>query len=517
MCAGRDLMEKTLTEAAQLLQKISKAAAMRRHWETRLAGEPEYNLRMKKHAEISKEATSKVKKEEPIPKKVEEEHIKSRATPSADFTESNETTKRGMSSVKPLMEFEDMDWVPIDYREVFDNRRLFPNQKGMARALETDFPPEKKVEDSYDLETTGEIFEKLFGDDEVDSKHIAKVKRIMGIKPEASPYACLTEVYAIGSEEEKKTTPHLSCEINGVQCEALCDIGAQVSVLSSKIYDKVQDHNLDLAPTSTKLIMGDGRTIGPLGIACNMNVNIFGKCIPTDFFVIDAYHSNHDHIIRGRPFLKLVDAVLDARKGKVTMKLNGKMYTYNFLRVSKHPSPFPPEDEEVEEVDSLCIVETLGDPLQRAMENQANDQRDEELEEATKGLEPQDGSVEEEKFEDIGEIKLEEPQVPKVDLKPLPKGLQYEFLGPDKTYLVLVSNELSPEENEKLLNLLKKHRKVIGYSINDLKGLSPAFCTHRIPMEDQCKPIVDHQRRLTHAMRELVKKEVIKLLDARII
>jgi hypothetical protein len=80
-----------------------------------------------------------------------------------------------------------------------------------------------------------------------------------------------------------------------------------------------------------------------------------------------------------------------------------------------------------------------------------------------------------------------------------------------------VSDELSPEENEKLLNLFKKHRKVIGYSINDLKGLSPAFCTHRIPMEDQCKPIVDHQRRLTHAMRVVVNKEVIKLLDAGII
>jgi hypothetical protein len=36
-------------------------------------------------------------------------------------------------------------------------------------------------------------------------------------------------------------------------------------------------------------------------------------------------------------------------------------------------------------------------------------------------------------------------------------------------------------------------------------------------MEDQYKPIVDHQRSLTHAMREVVKKEVIKLLDTRII
>jgi hypothetical protein len=60
MCAGGDLMEKTLTEAAQLLQKISKAAAMRRDWE--IAEEPKYNSRMKKCAEISKEATRKSRK-----------------------------------------------------------------------------------------------------------------------------------------------------------------------------------------------------------------------------------------------------------------------------------------------------------------------------------------------------------------------------------------------------------------------------------------------------------------------
>jgi hypothetical protein len=143
-------MEKTLTEAAQLLQKISKAAAMRRDWETRLAGELDYNFRMKECAETSKEATPEVTKEEPIPEKLEEEHIRSRTTPSIDFVESNETNKRSMSSTKPLREFEHMDWVPIDYGEVFEKGRLFPNQKGVARALEMDFPPEKKVEDSYE-------------------------------------------------------------------------------------------------------------------------------------------------------------------------------------------------------------------------------------------------------------------------------------------------------------------------------------------------------------------------------
>jgi hypothetical protein len=197
-----------------------------------------------------------------------------------------------MSSAKTLREFEPMDWVSIDYKEVFDKRRPFPNQKGMARALEVDFPPERKAEESYDLETTGEIFQKLFGDNEVDLEHIAKVKRIIGIKPEASPYARLAEIYAIGSEEEEKMTPRLSCEINGVQCKALCDIKAQVSVLSSKIYDKVEDHNLDLAPTSTKLIMVDGRTIKPLGIACNMKVKISRNCIPTDFFVYQPISKN---------------------------------------------------------------------------------------------------------------------------------------------------------------------------------------------------------------------------------
>jgi hypothetical protein len=154
---------------------------MQRDWETRHAGEPEHNSRMKTCAEISKEATPEDRKEEPVPEKLEEVHIKTRTTPSVDFAKSNETNKRSMSSAKPLREFKHMDWVPIDYGEVFDKGRPFPNQKGMARALEADFPPEKQAEDSYDLETTGEIFQKLFSDDEVDPEHIVEVKRIMGI------------------------------------------------------------------------------------------------------------------------------------------------------------------------------------------------------------------------------------------------------------------------------------------------------------------------------------------------
>jgi hypothetical protein len=99
-----------------------------------------------------------VKKEEPISEKFEEVHIQSRTTPSIDFAESNETNKRSMSSAKLLREFEHMDWVPLDYGEVFNKRRPFPNQKGKTRALQAYFPPEKQAENSYDLKTTGEIF-----------------------------------------------------------------------------------------------------------------------------------------------------------------------------------------------------------------------------------------------------------------------------------------------------------------------------------------------------------------------
>jgi hypothetical protein len=71
-------MEKTLTEAAQLLQKISKAAAMRRDWETQLSGGPKHDSSTKTCTEISKKAAPEDKKEEPIPEKLEEVHTKTK-------------------------------------------------------------------------------------------------------------------------------------------------------------------------------------------------------------------------------------------------------------------------------------------------------------------------------------------------------------------------------------------------------------------------------------------------------
>jgi hypothetical protein len=95
--------------------------------------------------------------------------------------------------------------------------------------------------------------------------------------------------------------------------------------------------------------------------------------------------------------------------------------------------------------------------------------------------------------------------------------LKYSYLDGKNIYPVIISANLSAQEEEKLLEVLKAHRAAIGYSLDDLKGISPALCMHKINLEEDTKPVVDFQRRLHPKMKEVVWKEVIKLLEARII
>jgi hypothetical protein len=57
----------------------------------------------------------------------------------------------------------------------------------------------------------------------------------------------------------------------------------------------------------------------------------------------------------------------------------------------------------------------------------------------------------------------------------------------------------------------------MGYTLDDLKGISPTICQHAINMEPDAKPVVEHQRRLILEMKKVVRNEVLKLLDAGII
>ncbi|KAG9458936.1 hypothetical protein H6P81_003444 [Aristolochia fimbriata] len=131
--------------------------------------------------------------------------------------------------------------------------------------------------------------------------------------------------------------------------------------------------------------------------------------------------------------------------------------------------------------------------------------------------------------EEIGELEAESkeeleaeikeqgaPEAPKPELKPLPSNLKYVFLEKnDKP--VIISSCLTGLEEKMLIEVLSKHNKAIGWSLSDIEGISPTMCTHQILMEDNYKPSIQPQRRLNPTLQEVVKKEVIKLLDAGII
>ena len=109
------------------------------------------------------------------------------------------------------------------------------------------------------------------------------------------------------------------------------------------------------------------------------------------------------------------------------------------------------------------------------------------------------------------------PHRPPIKLKPLPTGHRYTFLHGDTESPVIISDKLSEEESARLITVLEKHRAILGYSLHDLKGISPTLGTHRIPLDLDITPSREPQRRLNNAMREVIKKEVLKLLHAGVI
>nr|GEV86469.1 reverse transcriptase domain-containing protein [Tanacetum cinerariifolium] len=82
---------------------------------------------------------------------------------------------------------------------------------------------------------------------------------------------------------------------------------------------------------------------------------------------------------------------------------------------------------------------------------------------------------------------------------------------------VIISKDLKDDEKEALLNVLKSHKRVIAWKITDIKSIDPRFCTHKILMEEDFKPSVQSQRRIDPKIYEVIKKEVLKLLDAGMI
>ncbi|GJZ39248.1 reverse transcriptase domain-containing protein [Tanacetum coccineum] len=110
---------------------------------------------------------------------------------------------------------------------------------------------------------------------------------------------------------------------------------------------------------------------------------------------------------------------------------------------------------------------------------------------------------------------IEEP--PELELKDLPSHLEYAFLEENDKLPVIIAKGLKNDEKDALLKVLKSHKRAIAWKITDIKGIDPRFCTHKILMEDDYKPTVQSQRRVNPKIHEVIKKEVLKLLDAGMI
>nr|GEX09589.1 DNA-directed DNA polymerase [Tanacetum cinerariifolium] len=110
---------------------------------------------------------------------------------------------------------------------------------------------------------------------------------------------------------------------------------------------------------------------------------------------------------------------------------------------------------------------------------------------------------------------IDEP--PEVELKDLPPHLEYVFLEGDNKLPVIIAKELGDEEKSTLIKVLKSHKRAIAWKLSDTQGINPKFCTHKILMEEDYKPAVQHQKRVNPKIHDVIKKEVEKLLDAGLI
>ncbi|CAN6560255.1 unnamed protein product [Malus baccata var. baccata] len=108
-------------------------------------------------------------------------------------------------------------------------------------------------------------------------------------------------------------------------------------------------------------------------------------------------------------------------------------------------------------------------------------------------------------------------QAPILEFKPLPSHLKYIFLGENETLLAIISSSLTAQEEEKLLRVLKEFKSALVWTLADIKGISPTTCMHHIFLEEGAKPTREAQRRLNPPMMEVMKKEIIKLLDCGVI
>ncbi|KAI5316269.1 hypothetical protein L3X38_045445 [Prunus dulcis] len=203
-----------------------------------------------------------------------------------------------------------------------------------------------------------------------------------------------------------------------------------------------------------------------------------------DFIVLDTepvVHSNSQiPVILGRPFLATSNAHINCRNGLIQLAFGNMTFELNIFNICKQPANNEDVDKEAQKHNGWIP-----------------------------------------KYEDLPTVSDEttssREKAPRCELKPLPAGLKYAFLGEDETYPVVISSKLELFHDDMLLKVLKDHRTAIGWTLSNIKGISSLVCTHQIFLEGDTKPVRHAQHRLNPTVKEVVQKEVLKIWDAGII
>ncbi|CAN6579352.1 unnamed protein product [Malus baccata var. baccata] len=338
----------------------------------------------------------------------------------------------------------------------------------------------------------------------------------------------------------------IPCVIGNTRFEsAMLDLGASINVMPYSIYASM---NLGALKNDGVIIqLADRSNAYPKGVLEDVLVQVNHLVFPADFYVLEMDESDHAPslpILLGRPFMKTARTKIDVYSGTLSMEFDGEVVNFNLSDSIKYPS----EDHScfsIDIIDSLAqgyLDELNDDALERVItrgmelktkgadcmhahgiqESSHAVPPSEELLEVVAALESSpklDGKYTTRESIPISSNKLLPSiiQAPILELKPLPSHLKYIFLGENETLPAIISSSLTAQEEEKLLRVLKEFKYALGWTLADIKGISPTTCMHHIFLEEGAKPTREAQRHLNPPMMEVVKKEIIKLLDCGVI
>ncbi|GJW30538.1 reverse transcriptase domain-containing protein [Tanacetum coccineum] len=311
---------------------------------------------------------------------------------------------------------------------------------------------------------------------------------------------------------------------NSVKYLALADLGASINLMPYSLYAALS--GTTLKPTRMCIRLANHTYQYPMGVAENMLVQDGKFVFPVNFVILQIEKDDRVPLILGRPFLHIADAIIRVKNKELNLGIREDRATFLIDKAIQHSHLNDDTCFRMNVIDEVTEDELdalLDDskPFLSTSEMISETPLDKELEEFMTGNVQEDEVKDD--FEELppkNELRMktsiQDPPT-NLEMKPLLKHLEYAFLKENSLLPVVISALVEQNEKERLILVLKNHKKAFAWKKSDIPGINPSFYKHNINFEDDVKPVIQRQRRLNPNMKEVVKKEIIKLLDAGII